>query len=86
MMDKDLLKTLLSADNNNQTARMVQQINQNNIRDRIASVDKDAALRALEGLNLGDMADKLRNTSTEDMMRALADNPQVLDKLKKLFQ
>ncbi|MBE7030853.1 MAG: hypothetical protein E7409_05420 [Ruminococcaceae bacterium] len=85
-MEKDLLQTLLSADHENQTAKLVQQINQNNIRDNIARVDKEAALRALEKLNLGDMADKLRKTSTDDMMRALAENPQVLDKLKQLFQ
>ena len=54
--------------------------------EKIGNIDLGEASRRMREMGLGDAADKLSGMSNDDIINAISKNPQVLDKLKKLFK
>ena len=53
---------------------------------KIGNIDLGEAALKMRQMGLGDAADKLSGMSNDDIINAISKNPQVLDKLKKLFR
>lgn len=64
----------------------IKNLNGQGIKDKISSVDLGVAAQKMREMGLGDAADKLSGMSNDDIINAISRNPQVLDKLKKLFR
>lgn len=56
------------------------------IKERVGNIDLVTAARKMREMGLGDAADKLSGMSNEDLINVISKNPQVIDKLKKIFR
>lgn len=83
--ESEALRKLLQSREGQQAMGSMKQLDANDIRRKIGSVDTEAAAKKLEELNLGAAADRLRHTSKEDIVKALTSNPELLEKLRSLF-
>ncbi len=61
-------------------------INSESLKKRISSVDLKAAAEAMRKMNLTDAANKLDSMSSDDLINQISQNPELLNKLKKLFK
>ena len=86
MNNNDMLRQILNSRAGQQAANSMKNMNANDIRQKMNGVDTDAAARMLEQMNMGAAAEKLRNTSKDEIIKAVTGNPEVLDKLRKLFE
>lgn len=86
MNNNDMLRQLLNSRAGQQAANSMKNMNANDIRQKMNGVDTDAAARMLEQMNMGAAAEKLRHTSKDEIIKAMTNNPEVLDKLRKLFE
>ncbi len=83
--ESEALRKLLQSREGQQAMGSMKQLDANDIRRKIGSVDTEAAAKKLEELNLGAAADRLRHTSKEDIVKALTSNPELLERLRSLF-
>ncbi len=61
-------------------------INENDLRQKIKTIDKSAVISKMNQMGLGTVANKLRYMSDEDIMREVSKNPSVLKKLNSLLK
>ncbi len=57
-----------------------------NLKRRVADMDLKAAADAMRKMNLGEAADKLETMTNEDIINQISKNPEIIDKLKKIFK
>lgn len=61
-------------------------MNYDDIKKQISGIDKNAVLRKLDAMGFKSVADKYRGISDEELMKMLANNPDILKKLKMLLK
>lgn len=61
-------------------------ITKSDIREHLAKVDLSQAAKKMRELNLGDAANKLDSMTNEDLINLISQNPQIIDKMKKIFK
>lgn len=61
-------------------------ISENEVREKIKTVDKNEVIRKLNSMGLGSAANMLRNMSDEDIIREISKNPGILKKLNSLLK
>ena len=59
---------------------------ENDIRKRLGTIDKNAAIEKLRKMGLGSVADKLKNTSDDELIKLIAENPALLKKINSFLK
>ena len=60
-------------------------ININELEKQIQNLDKSAVERKLREMGMGDIADKLRRTDNDELMRMLRANPDVIKRVNRMM-
>lgn len=61
-------------------------LSENDIREKIKTVDKNEVIRKLKNMGLGSAAKMLENMSDEDIIREVSKNPAILKRLNSLLK
>ena len=77
---------LLSKNIGENEKRAIENINTEEIKRRIGNMDLKAASQKMRMMNLGEAADRLESMTKDDIINQISKNPEVIDKLKKLFK
>ncbi len=59
---------------------------ENDIRKRLGTIDKNAAIEKLRKMGLGSVADKLKNTSDDELIKLISENPALLKKINSFLK
>ena len=86
MNSNDMLRQILNSRVGQQAANSMKNMTANDIRQKMNGVDTDAAARMLDQMNMGAAAEKLRHTSKDEIIKAMTSNPEMLEKLRRLFE
>lgn len=86
MNSNDMLRQILNSRAGQQAANSMKNMTANDIRQKMNGVDTDAAARMLDQMNMGAAAEKLRHTSKDEIIKAMTSNPEMLEKLRRLFE
>lgn len=63
----------------------IKNIDKTAIQSRIGNLDISAVAKEMRRLNLNEAADKLSGMSNGDLVNLIASNPEIIDKIKKIF-
>lgn len=80
----DILKNLINSIEKSNIPKG--NITENNLREKIKSVNKDEVIRKLQSMGLGDAARMLENMSDEEILKEALKNPAILKKLNSLLK
>jgi len=80
----EILKNLINSIERNRKNKG--QISEDEVRQKIKTVDKNEVIRKLNSMGLGSAANMLKNMSDEDIIREISKNPQILKKLNSLLK
>ncbi len=80
----DILKNLIN--NIEKSSIPKGTITENNLREKIKSVNKNEVIRKLQNMGLGNAARMLENMSDEEILKEVAKNPAILKKLNSLLK
>jgi len=83
--DIEKISRNISETEKKKTLDSLKSMNSESIRESIANLDLDLAAKTMRQLNLNEAADKLESMTGEDIINQISKNPQVLEKLKKIF-
>lgn len=61
-------------------------ISEDDVRQKIKTIDKNEVIRKLNSMGLGSAANMLKNMSDEDIIREISKNPGILKKLNSLLK
>ena len=61
-------------------------MNYDDVKKQMANIDKNAVLKKLKDMGFKSIADKYANISDGELMKMLANNPDILKKLKMLLK
>ena len=61
-------------------------LTQNDIREKIKSVNKNEVIKKLQNMGLGNAARMLQNMTDEEIIREVSKNPAILKKLNSLLK
>ncbi|MBO5743843.1 MAG: hypothetical protein J6R68_06140 [Clostridia bacterium] len=82
--NEDILKNLI---NNIEKNKMPKgNLTQNDIREKIKSVNKNEVIKKLQNMGLGNAARMLQNMTDEEIIREVSKNPAILKKLNSLLK
>ena len=82
--NEDILKNLI---NNIEKNKMPKgNLTQNDIREKIKSVNKNEVIKKLHNMGLGNAARMLQNMTDEEIIREVSKNPAILKKLNSLLK
>ncbi len=88
MMNNDnageIIKNLLK--NSGNTTHQAPLRNENDIRKKLGTIDKKAAIEKLKQMGLGAVAEKLKSTSDEELIKMIAQNPSLLKKINSFLK
>lgn len=59
---------------------------ENDIRKKLCTINKNAAIEKLKQMGLGPVAEKLKHTSDEELIKMIADNPSLLKKINSFLK
>ncbi len=80
----EIIKSLLKS---NEIPTSQKQFNgENDIRKRLGTIDKKAAIDKLKKMGLGGVAEKLKNTSDDELIKMISDNPALLKKINSFLK
>lgn len=80
----DIIKNLLK--DNKSIALSGPISGENDVRKRLQTIDKNAAIEKLEKMGLGAVAEKLKNTSDDELIKLIAKNPALLKKINSFLK
>ncbi|MBR2404647.1 MAG: hypothetical protein IKA95_03210 [Clostridia bacterium] len=61
-------------------------LGEKDIRNRLGSIDRNAAMAKLRQMGLGNIADKLKSVSDDDLINMIAKNPALLKKINSFLK
>lgn len=61
-------------------------INSDNIKERVGSIDLGMAAQKMREMGLNEAADKLGSMTNSDIINQISKNPEIIDKMKKIFK
>jgi len=61
-------------------------VTENDIKEKIKTIDKNEAVRKLQSMGLGSIAKKLETMSDDEIIREITKNPNILKKLNALLK
>lgn len=82
--NEDILKNLINSIEKNKMPKG--NLTQNDIREKIKSVNKNEVIKKLQGMGLGNAARMLQNMTDEEIIREVSKNPAILKKLNSLLK
>ena len=59
---------------------------ENDIRKKLGTIDRNATIEKLKQMGLGPIAEKLKSTSDEEIIKMIADNPSLLKKINSFLK
>ncbi len=59
---------------------------EDDIKNRLKSIDKNEAIKKLNELGLGNIADKIKNISDEELIKMISKNPALLKKINSFLK
>ena len=60
-------------------------ITENELDKRLRDIDKSAVEKKLREMGMGDVADKLKRTNNEEILRMIRSNPDILKKVNQMM-
>ena len=82
--NEDILKNLINSIEKNKMPKG--NLTQNDIREKIKSVNKNEVIKKLQNMGLGNAARMLQNMTDEEIIREVSRNPAILKKLNSLLK
>ncbi len=82
--NEDILKNLINSIEKNKMPKG--NLTQNDIREKIKSVNKNEVIKKLQNMGLGNAARMLQNMTDEEIIREVSKNPAILKKLNSLLK
>ena len=82
--NEDILKNLINSIEKNKMPKG--NLTQNDIREKIKSVNKNEVIKKLQNMGLGNAARMLQNMTDEEIIRQVSKNPAILKKLNSLLK
>ncbi len=76
----------LSQEQKSDLQSKVSKMNYDDLKRQVQGIDKNQVMNKLRSLGLGSIADKYANTSDDEIMRLLANNPDILKKINQLLK
>lgn len=64
----------------------IKNISSDNLKKRVADMDLKVVADAMRRMNLGEAAAKLENMTNDDIINQISKNPEIIDKMKKIFK
>ena len=64
----------------------IKNLNGDTLKERVGSLDLKEAAEAMRRMNLNEAADKLESMTNADIINQISENPEIINKLKKLFK
>jgi len=61
-------------------------LGEKDMRNRLGSIDRNAAMAKLRQMGLGNIADKLKSVSDDDLINMIAKNPALLKKINSFLK
>lgn len=61
-------------------------VSENDIREKIKTIDKNEVMKKLRSMGLGNVARMLENMSDDDIIREISGNPGILKKLNTILK
>ena len=80
----EILKNLINSIE--RSGRKPGQISEDEVKQKIKTIDKNEVIRKLNSMGLGSAANMLKNMSDEDIIREISKNPGILKKLNSLLK
>lgn len=82
----DALNRILSTNSGRETSKKMANATNENVINMINNMDKNEMISKLNSMGLGFISQKIKNTSKEDLIRMLKNNPQILNKLNNYIK
>ena len=82
--NEDILRNLINNIEKNKIPKG--NLTQNDIREKIKTVNKDDVIKKLQNMGLGNAAKMLRNMTDEEIIKEVSKNPAILKKLNSLLK
>ncbi|MBQ4631700.1 MAG: hypothetical protein IJB70_12045 [Clostridia bacterium] len=80
----DILKKIIKDAKNN--SAYPSSITEEEIRNKISSIDRNAAMKKLRSMGLGSIADKVSNISDAQLIDIVSKNPALLKRINELLK
>lgn len=64
----------------------IKNISSDNLKKRVADMDLKVVADAMRRMNLDEAAAKLENMTNDDIINQISKNPEIIDKMKKIFK
>lgn len=80
----DIIKKLINDAGIN--ARISEKLSEDDIKNKLRSVDRNQAMNKLRAMGLGNVADRLKNVSDEELMKMVSQNPALLKKINSFLK
>jgi len=61
-------------------------LGENDIRNRLGTIDRNAAMEKLRQMGLGNIAEKLKSVSDDDLINMIVQNPSLLKKINSFLK
>ncbi len=81
---EDFIKKLI--EENKLTANHKPLNSEDDIKKRIKSIDKNEAIKKLNELGLGNIAEKIKNISDDELVKMISKNPALLKKINSFLK
>lgn len=81
---EQIIKNLIS--NMEKRSSGTQNLSEQDIREKIKTVNKNDVIKKLNSMGLGGAAQMLKNMSDEDIIREISKNPAILKRLNSLLK
>ncbi len=81
---EQIIKNLIS--NMEKKSSGTQSLSEQDIREKIKTVNKNDVIKKLNSMGLGGAAQMLKNMSDEDIIREISKNPAILKRLNSLLK
>ncbi|MBR5504810.1 MAG: hypothetical protein IKV73_00680 [Clostridia bacterium] len=80
----DIIRKLIKENGGISTSGPV--LGESDIRKRLGTIDRNAAMAKLRQMGLGNVADKLKSVSDDDLINMIVQNPSLLKKINSFLK
>ena len=81
---EDFVKKLIAE--NKLSSKVTPIANENDLKDRLKTINKDATVNKLRELGLGNVADQLKSIPDDELIRMISKNPGLLKKINSFLK